>query len=202
MSRYIGWDIDDTLTVQGTDDYLAKRYALANGLNATIVDKTAYHLTQRFGWTPEQTETFWSENFREYLERSELRQDAIETLRAAKELGFTNIIVTARGAEGVFAERVSLKEIKEITLGMFPKDLQMEIVVTSDKLTACLERGIEYMVDDAVYVLSSLRGQICTIRMHANYNSDCHADYAVSTPSDVIPLIKDFMCKTNKKWKV
>lgn len=194
----IGIDIDGVFTEYY--DFIKNKGAewlKRHNKPAIIRNSCAQELTQLYGITEEEDNSFWEESFEEYFagEYSKELAQWVETNQDKYEI----YIMTARHNHYTKKKQ---REIKEVTYEALDKLGLLQVVgkeriifTTEEKVEAMKEYGVDVMVDDSPYVFSNIRGIVpFLIVWDSPYNKcvmNCHRAYNVSDLDEYVRNIND-----------
>lgn len=116
-----------------------------------LIDRTEPKHQQRYNWTEEQTKVFRDKYYLEISKVSPLMAGFKTVYERLKNEGHTFVVITARGGWIPEMADDAIRIFKENNIS-FDKYYWH----TSDKLNACLESNVDFMIDDDYKVIEHL----------------------------------------------
>lgn len=172
----IGIDIDNTITnTRETILAFLKRYALARRLPYSF-DPSKYTLEQALSWEPEELEIFANLHLADVYREVTPKPHAVEVIRDLHRNHYIALITSRNRLNG---------NIREITLEWLTRNqVQYDQLIMNDtenmhhfsKLAACLENGIQVMIEDHDGLALELSGFIPVILFDYPYNTNLRGD--------------------------
>ncbi len=123
----------------------AELYDILELKRNSIVENREVKFQQRYNWTQEEIDYFFSKYQKEILTDAPFMPGAIKVLKMLKEEGHELIVITARGG----TDRKSIDLTKQIL-----KDNNMDIFdkyywITENKDEICVQEKVDLMIDDS-----------------------------------------------------
>lgn len=116
-----------------------------------LIDRTEPKHQQRYNWTEEQTKVFRDKYYLEISKVSPLMAGFKTVYERLKNEGHTFVVITARGGW--------IPEMADDAIRIFEENnisFDKYYWHTSDKLNACLESKVDFMIDDDYKVIEHL----------------------------------------------
>lgn len=176
----IGIDIDDTtfLTVKSMLKYADKFEEETSGKpinkdNFGLI-KNRYYLEALYGWDRQTKLKFFNTYYKNVLEECTMLPNANKVIQKLRENGHTIHFITARlmNIKDCDTEKITRESLKSFNI---PYDsLSLHI---SDKLTFCIEHGIDLLIEDSYetckqLVDNGIKSILMTTKMNENIDSN------------------------------
>lgn len=176
----IGIDIDDTtfLTVKSMLKYADKFEEETSGKpinkdNFGLI-KNRYYLEALYGWDRQTKLKFFNTYYKNVLEECTMLPNANKVIQKLRENGHTIHFITARimNIKDCDTEKITRESLKSFNI---PYDsLSLHI---SDKLTFCIEHGIDLLIEDSYETCKQLvdkgiKSILMTTKMNENIDSN------------------------------
>ena len=176
----IGIDIDDTtfLTVKSMLKYADKFEEETSGKpinkdNFGLI-KNRYYLEALYGWDRQTKLKFFNTYYKNVLEECTMLPNANKVIQKLRENGHTIHFITARlmNIKDCNTEKITRESLKRFNI---PYDsLSLHI---SDKLTFCIEHGIDLLIEDSYetckqLVDNGIKSILMTTKMNENIDSN------------------------------
>lgn len=173
----IGIDIDGVLTdIEGWQlDYGSKFYYEKYKRN--ILNHKGYETYEIFNMEEKYDNEFWEEYFIDYSVNIKPRNFASEIIKKLKKDGHTIYIITARGSF-LSHSKILYEKNKKIVLKWLKKNnIYYDEIIFSpeDKLSICLNKKVDVMIEDKVENINKISTKIPVICYHAGYNENCES---------------------------
>lgn len=196
----IGVDVDGVLEdielfFKNTGErYFSETY----GLN--VVDPDAYRAEERFGCTAKQRKMFWAKCGRSYLVDQPCMDGCSEVLKQFILEGHKIFIITSRamtigkGPVSLYFRRVLRRWLKK-------NDIEYDKIVfcrdresAEDKFVACIENGIDIMIDDTVDNLLAIKDCVTALCYESPWNKtlDDSKIIKVSDWQDILEVVESY----------
>lgn len=179
----IGIDIDGVLTdiEQWQLDYSTKFYY--EKYKKEIINDAGYDTKDIFNCEKAIDEEFWNEHFRDYSLNIAARKFSGEVIKKLKEENYEIYIITARGSFlSHSTEVMSVEENQNIVKEWLRKNnINYDEIIFSqeDKLSICIEKNIDIMIEDKPKNITDISTKIPVICFDANYNKDCNGNNVI-----------------------
>lgn len=167
----IGIDVDGVIVdLYSWLEKRMKKYS-KNLHGKRVYIKNGKHIYERYGLDRQQDENFWEENIWQYSEDVKTFRDVKKYFNKLKKDGHTLYIVTSRyhaGKENEDGER--MRKLIEKSLNGLHYD---KIIYTSEmggKKTACINSGVQILIDDSSWNIEELSPFIDCLLMKTKYN--------------------------------
>lgn len=172
----IGIDIDGVLTDIGRAilDYGTK-YCYENNIEYKI-DLKNYYENEILGISDDNTNNFWNKYLGDYVQNCMTRTYAAEVIAKLRQNNDIYII-TGRNEEGLCKELYgTMQKLTKKWLENNEIEYDEIIFSGSSKKSACVENGINIMIEDSPSVIAELVGVVPVLCFDAPYNKNVTND--------------------------
>ena len=121
-----------------------------------VVDEKQVRFQERYNWSKEEIEDFYSSVVFDLEENSGFIPGAKEVLKYLKDQGYELYIITARGFFSKKQEEITMRLLKEVNLDIFEE----YIFKVKSKKDIILEKNIDYMIEDNIDICKEIK-DIC-----------------------------------------
>ncbi len=130
-----------------------------------MIDKSQVWVQNRYDWTDEQNIEF-IKRFVEITRRANLLPGAKEVIKKFEQMGIELIIITARGSQE-YEDNEQMMQVAKDKLKSDDFHFSKMIFKTPNKLQACLDEKVDFLIDDSPDVCQeTINGKVKTIFIH------------------------------------
>ena len=192
MSEKIAVDLDGVVFETEKDFRVLCEIYDTNNKSNTIINNMALKFQDRYNWSKEKCDDFYSKNVFDIEKTSSFTPGCIMVLNLLKDIGCKLYIISARG---IFSEKqieISKKRLKDANLDIFDE----YIFKAENKKDFIKKYGIDIMIDDNIEVCKSLK-DVCDVLYFKDAPSEINTDNKIKTVYNWGEVYRYIMHKIN-----